>query len=214
MKKKNLIIAFVLICIGGTTLYVFSPLYVFRTPKTATGFVNRGFSYHEKGEYDKAIADYTEAIRLNPNDNYAYTWRGRTYKQRGLSYDEKGEYDKAIADYNEYLKQYPNDNDVKEKLKIATRKEALILAIANYTEAIRLDPKNADAYFKRGYAYAYGFLFSELDPEWESLLFLFSDLSDENWDQAISDWEAAVRINPNHADAKKYLENTKELRGY
>ena len=30
------------------------------------GYVNRGEAWQHKKEYDKAIADYTEAIRLNP----------------------------------------------------------------------------------------------------------------------------------------------------
>jgi len=43
-------------------------------------------------EHDKAISDFTEAIRLNPN--YA-----KTYYNRGVSYDEKGEQEKADADF-------------------------------------------------------------------------------------------------------------------
>ena len=54
----------------------------------------RGISYAKKGDYDKAIADYTEAIRLDPKDAAAYY-------NRGTSYAHKGDYDKAIADYTE-----------------------------------------------------------------------------------------------------------------
>ena len=34
---------------------------------TALGYFKRGYAYGEKGGYDKAIADYTDAIRLDPN---------------------------------------------------------------------------------------------------------------------------------------------------
>ena len=54
----------------------------------------------QKGEYDKAIADATEAIRLNPkNVNASY--------DRGLVYGLKGEYDKAIADFTEVIRLKP-----------------------------------------------------------------------------------------------------------
>ena len=42
--------------------------------------------------YDLAIADYTEAIKLDPNDP-------DVYNNRGQAYDNKGEFDLAIADY-------------------------------------------------------------------------------------------------------------------
>ena len=37
-------------------------------PKDAMAYNNRGVAWHAKKEYDKAIADYTEAIRLDPKD--------------------------------------------------------------------------------------------------------------------------------------------------
>ena len=59
-----------------------------------------GWSYDGNGEYNKAIADYTEAIRLDPKYKQAYT-------NRGVSYAKKGEYDKAIADFTEAIRLNP-----------------------------------------------------------------------------------------------------------
>ena len=42
-------------------------------------FCSRGFAYEENGEYDKAIGDYTEAIRLNRQYADAYNNRGNSY---------------------------------------------------------------------------------------------------------------------------------------
>jgi cytochrome c-type biogenesis protein CcmH/NrfG len=41
-------------------------------PTDAAGFVKRGDDYVDEGEYDRAIADYKEAIRLAPDDEEAY----------------------------------------------------------------------------------------------------------------------------------------------
>jgi tetratricopeptide (TPR) repeat protein len=55
----------------------------------------------DKGDYDGAIADFTEVIRLIPNYVYAY-------KQRGVAYSRKGDYDRAIADFEAALRINPN----------------------------------------------------------------------------------------------------------
>jgi tetratricopeptide (TPR) repeat protein len=49
-----------------------------------------------------AIADYTEAIRLNPKDDSAFYFRGEAYRQ-------KADYDRAIADYTEAIRLNPKD---------------------------------------------------------------------------------------------------------
>ena len=57
----------------------------------------KGKSCLEKGDYDKAIVDYTEAIRLNPRFADAYLDRAGCYWR-------KGEKAKAEADFAEYKK--------------------------------------------------------------------------------------------------------------
>jgi len=78
--------------------------------------------------------------------------------------------------------------------------------LAWYTEEIRKNPNNADLYFERGYMYAYNM---EYDYEnshtgLEILSFLLN--KPEYLERAISDWKMALRINPNHTLAKKYLQ--------
>src|SRR5262249_31195537 len=52
--------------------------------------------YAKKDEYDRAIADYTEAIRLDRGSALSYSYRGSAY-------EKKGELDKALADFQEAL---------------------------------------------------------------------------------------------------------------
>ena len=45
-------------------------------PDFAQALSDRGAAWYFKGEYQKAIADYDEAIRLDPNNARTYTNRG------------------------------------------------------------------------------------------------------------------------------------------
>jgi tetratricopeptide (TPR) repeat protein len=53
---------------------------------------NRGNAYYYKKNYDKAIADYYQAIRLNPNIAIFYY-------NRGAAWQAKGDKTKANADF-------------------------------------------------------------------------------------------------------------------
>lgn len=44
-------------------------------PKTAVDFYGRGLDWHQKKEYDKAIKDFSETIRLNPKQTLYYQFR-------------------------------------------------------------------------------------------------------------------------------------------
>ena len=68
--------------------------------KLAEAFNNRGVGYRLKGDYDRAIADYNQAIKLNAKSASAYN-------NRGVAYDKNGEYDRAILDYDQAIKLDP-----------------------------------------------------------------------------------------------------------
>lgn len=64
----------------------------------------RGFAWKRKGDKDKAMADFDEAIRLNPKE--ALAWR-----IRGATWAAKAEYAKALADYSESIRIDPENPD-------------------------------------------------------------------------------------------------------
>ncbi len=48
-----------------------------------------------KGDFDKAIADFSEAIRLDPKDADAYFNRGRAYEKKGETERARADFDQA-----------------------------------------------------------------------------------------------------------------------
>ena len=106
--------------------------------------------YGTKGDYDKAITEYTAAIRIDPH--YAMVYRGRA-----RAYFQKGEFDKAVVDYTEALRLEPQSARAAEAYFgrgcSHSKKGDHDKAIADFTEAIRLNPEYAEAYQNRGCSY-------------------------------------------------------------
>src|SRR3712207_4675746 len=53
------------------------------TGTRAVAFNNRGVAYAAKGDLNRAITDFNEAIRLDPEDAYVFNNRGNAYRSRG-----------------------------------------------------------------------------------------------------------------------------------
>jgi tetratricopeptide (TPR) repeat protein len=62
----------------------------------ATLYHDRAIELRQTGEYERAIADYGQAIRVDADFTGAYAGRG-------LAYEGKGEVEKAKADYRKTL---------------------------------------------------------------------------------------------------------------
>jgi len=102
----------------------------------------------EELDYQSAINNFDEAIRLDPE--YAIA-----YGNRGIAYSKLGEYSKAIEDYNQAIKLYPNYSKAYFNRgftfsKLGNQQKAL----ADYTMAIQYNPKDANAYVLRGVIYS------------------------------------------------------------
>jgi lipoprotein NlpI len=70
----------------------------------ANSFHGRGIAYGRIGDYDRAIQDFDQALRLNLNHADAFN-------NRGLAYQFKKDYDRAIQDYDQALRLNPNHAD-------------------------------------------------------------------------------------------------------
>ena len=114
----------------------------------ALAYYNRGRSYSDKGDYDRAIADYDRAIELQPSYVIAYN-------NRGAAYGSKGDYDRAIADYDKAIQLQP-DYAVAYNNRgwVYFKKGQYDRAIADADRAIQLQPDYAYAYDTRGSTHA------------------------------------------------------------
>ena len=65
--------------------------------KAAKESFDRGYAAVLNNDLDKAILEYTEAIRLDPNYAWAYT-------HRAVAFFKKGDVDRAIAQCEKALK--------------------------------------------------------------------------------------------------------------
>jgi tetratricopeptide (TPR) repeat protein len=104
----------------------------------AAAYYNRGIAWKDKGDLDRAIADFTEAIRLNPKDAVAY-------HNRGGAWGIKGDPDRAIADCSEAIRLDPKDALAYKNRGIAREmKHSLKLALADFKMHSRLAPSDPD----------------------------------------------------------------------
>jgi tetratricopeptide (TPR) repeat protein len=144
-----------------------------RSEPTSVAYRKRAVAWKLRGELDIAIADFNEAIRLNPKSAMAFNGRA-------IVWDAKRDYDKTIADYTEALRIDPKNAGLFYNRGIAWRKKNdYDKAIADYSEALRLDPKFALALNNRGIAWA----------------------AKKEYDKAIADYNEAIRLDVKNVEA-------------
>jgi tetratricopeptide (TPR) repeat protein len=109
------------------------------TPDLAVAYQQRGYAYASNQNYQEAIRDYTEALKIKSNDP-------RMYEQRAAVEMKINDYDKALADYSEAIKL--KANEVRYYLYrgyIYEVKEDIKNSLADTEKALKLDPNNKDA---------------------------------------------------------------------
>ncbi len=113
-------------------------------PANANAFLNRGNVRLKLRDYDGALADLNESLRLLPDCAATLVNRGHLYHQRGDS-------GRALQDLNRAIELDPRD-------AVAVLNRGFVFedtgkpeeALRDYDRAIELDPKYAHAYVIRG----------------------------------------------------------------
>jgi TPR repeat protein len=130
----------------------------------------KGWRYHDKKQYEQAIAEYDKAIELRAD----LTW---AHNNRGVSYRLLGNVEAALRDFDEAIRA-----DSSNALAYANRADAYYRqrqwdkAIGDASASIRLDPKRDRTYWIRAAAYG----------------------RKERWNEAISDCTTAIELNPKY----------------
>jgi predicted negative regulator of RcsB-dependent stress response len=138
-----------------------------------------------RGNSDRVIDEYTQAIQIDPNN-------AAVFHSRGFAYFNKGEYDLAIADFTKAIQIDPkNAVTFNNRGAAYNNKGNYDNAIADFDQAIRLNPDFENPYRHRAFAY----------------------LKKGDYKQARTDVNKAMQINPGYQTAQELSAELKRL-GY
>jgi len=180
----------------------------FSGERHAKALVIRGGLYLGKSDYDRALSDFQEAVRLAPQSAVAF-------RMRAAGYRLKDDHARAIADYDEAIRLAPDDPDAWFGRGMIYRSKGDIpRAIADWDEAIRLNPKHASAIYGRGFAYQATGEYDRAIADYDAVIRLGSEhfphvfsyrgnawFSKKEYDRALADYEVVLTIDPKYADA-------------
>ena len=104
------------------------------------------FSRNNSGDVDRAIADYTEAIRLDPNFARLHYYLGLAHMERYMERENAWDIDRAIADYTEAIRIDPNfawaHYDRGFSYMVRNNTGDIDRAIEDFETALRINPNN------------------------------------------------------------------------
>lgn len=138
---------------------------------------SRGMVYEELKDFPKATADYTEAIKLNPQDQLAFARRGSLYLKNG-------EADKAFADLSKAAEKATSPEALVDLASIYEKKGDRAKAGELAARALELNSKNVGALVIRANSY----------------------LAQKAFPRALDDYDAAMQLEPDNATVRTLRE--------
>ena len=173
-------------------------------PERAKDFYNRGNAYSAKGQYDRAIQEFDQAISLNPKSADAFY-------DRGNAYSAKGQYDRAIQDYDQAISLYPiHGSAFINRGDAYYAKGQYDRAIQDYDHAISLNPKFTNAVNGRGFADFSAGRFAAAARDFEQGLAI-GDAQPRGVVPYIVLWLHLARARDGQADAEEFKRNAATL---
>ena len=108
-------------------------------PDLAIAYERRGFASAKNQQFQDAIQDYSEALKIKSNEP-------RIYEERAYAEMKIYDYDKALADYSELIKLKPNEvRYYNFRAYIYESKDDIKSSIADNDQVLKLDPNNQEA---------------------------------------------------------------------
>jgi tetratricopeptide (TPR) repeat protein len=177
----------------------------FDTRQRGIAYRRRGDSHRSAGDIDHAIADYGQAIRLDPNDALAFA-------KRGGAYIGKNAPELAIRDFSEAIRLDPTlTSAFNDRGLLFTRKGDYTRGIRDFGQAIQLNASDPSPYLNRGLAYVGKREFDRAFADFNEALRLDPNLTEAfrsrahahkvkgEFDRAIADLTRAIELDPNNA---------------
>ena len=108
--------------------------------KNSNYFFNRGLFFQQARDWEKALANYSKAEQLDPNNP-------DTYNNKGVVYKELGHYDQAIDEFLRAVYLAPNYPKAYNNIGVVYyMQKNYPEAIKNYQKAIDIHPENLEAF--------------------------------------------------------------------
>jgi tetratricopeptide (TPR) repeat protein len=108
-------------------------------PDLAAVYQGRAYTFAKNQQFQEAIQDYTEALKIKAND-------ARIYEQRAAVEMKMYDYDKALADYSEIIKLKPNEaRYYNYRAYIYETKGDIKNSMADTEKVLKMDSNDAEA---------------------------------------------------------------------
>lgn len=175
-------------------------------PKNDVALSARAILLAEKKEFAKAVADINDAVRLDPKcANYYYN--------RGVIFFAMKEPEKASLNYGEAIRLDPRNSKALHNRAVIwiSEKNDFDDAIADLSEAIRVNPKEVEHYSARAACWGAKQEFDKVITDCDIIVRLRRDclaayryrgaafIRKKEYDKAISDFDEAIRLDPKNA---------------
>ena len=117
-------------------------------PLAERGYHNRGFAHLQARQYTRALADFSQAININPRDASAYLGRGVAYARTGSHELAVQELNRAIVIAPGYAEAYA------KRCFVRMMQDNPPAALPDCEKAVALNPRHLEALTNRGVVYA------------------------------------------------------------
>ena len=182
-------------------------LFLALAPREAILLLSGAGKYMFFQDYQGAISDFNNAIRINPKYAHSYTLRG-------IVRFNLGDYPGSIADYTKVLQLQPNNALIYNNRGIVrSLNREHKQAIADFNQALKVNPNYAEVYINRGQAYINLKDYQAALKDFDQAIQMQPDLVQAytsrglarsrlgNQTLALQDYSQALRLKPNNVTA-------------